>query len=494
MAALLLALLTAVGFYYLVISDLNAVPKFIAVIILLVACSFSIQKLIKVEGEYGLLLFRTKKGLEILNRLARARPKLWRSLAEFGTVMGFGLFSVFIFRRQPKSTLLLSMLFLLVFSQFILPFAGPLAAELLNIDASKQVISVPQAAASGDGLLAILVTALFYSVFLSLIAGGLALAGIAGLVINALRILAAVAAFLLALAGGVSDGGALAGVGPGAAPVLPGINLPFVEGVLALAVLLIVHESAHGILACVEGIPLRSAGLVFLGILPIGAFIDPDEKKLQKAEFGKQSRVLAAGSTANLVTAIGFFALLLIFQAGVLLAFPTDQLGTAYVEVTGTTPGAPADGIIKAGMRITGWRGHSITQISDFVAAANGTNEGDPVQIATDQGTFTMRAGKGGKVGVSTVQRAYSFSSYVRDLSLRGAGWLGFLFNFIALTFILNVLVGIVNLLPIPAFDGYRIAYGVFGEKRIFGVKAMDALVALVAGAFLANLLPWLWA
>jgi Zn-dependent protease len=61
------------------------------------------------------------------------------------------------------------------------------------------------------------------------------------------------------------------------------------------------------------------------------------------------------------------------------------------------------------------------------------------------------------------------------------------------LGFVLNVLVGIVNLLPIPPFDGYRILSLKLGGKKLYGIKIMDAIVALIVGAFLANLLPWLW-
>lgn len=500
LAALLLALLTAVGFYYLVIAELNAILKTIIVIILLVACSFSLQKLLKIEGEYGLLLIRTKKGLKLLDEIARSNPKLWNFLADTGLVMGFGLSSILLFGREvPRKTILFGIFCLLLFSQFVLPLAAPLAVELINLPGMEQGMglasgTVAQAAGGiGDGALGIFLASITALMLLSMVFGGVALAGAFALVLKALTILLAISLFAYSALSGVSDGGILAREAPGAAPVLPGINLPFAEGILALAVLLVVHESAHGVLARVGKIPLKSAGLVFLGIVPFGAFVDPDEKKLQKTEADTQNRVLVAGSTANLLTAVLFFLLFLAFYYSVLSAYPTTQMGTQYVEVSGVLANGTAAGSIVPGMKILKWRGVEIHQTQDFRAAANNTREGDPVEIVTDNGTFCLRAGKDGKVGVQFLQKTYALADHVRALSAANPV-LPFLFNFIGLTFVLNILVGIVNLLPIPPFDGYRIISLKVGEMKLFGrIKLMDIIIAVVVGAFLANLLPWLW-
>ena len=82
-----------------------------------------------------------------------------------------------------------------------------------------------------------------------------------------LLIYAAVVAVSIA---GVFLGGALplSSVSPGGTPIIPGINLPLIEGVAALAVVLLVHEGMHGIVARMFKFPLKSAGLVFFGFLP----------------------------------------------------------------------------------------------------------------------------------------------------------------------------------------------------------------------------------
>ncbi len=91
---------------------------------------------------------------------------------------------------------------------------------------------------------------------------------------------------------------------------IPGINpvIPFGYGVLALVVAIVVHELAHGILARVGGISVRSLGVVFL-VFPVGAFMEPDEKEIQTTTRRKRSRVFAAGPASNILLALAILGL-----------------------------------------------------------------------------------------------------------------------------------------------------------------------------------------
>ena len=86
---------------------------------------------------------------------------------------------------------------------------------------------------------------------------------------------------------------------------IPGINpiIPIGYGVIALAIAIIVHEFSHGILARYGRIKINSLGLLFL-ILPIGAFVEPDEEELKKVRRIKRSRVFAAGPASNIILAV----------------------------------------------------------------------------------------------------------------------------------------------------------------------------------------------
>jgi membrane-associated protease RseP (regulator of RpoE activity) len=112
------------------------------------------------------------------------------------------------------------------------------------------------------------------------------------------------------------------------------------------------------------------------------------------------------------------------------------------------------------------------------------------VNITTDAGVFSLKAAKDGIVGVVPLEVVSgNIAGWMKDLSSKpGMWWASFLYNFLGLTFVLNFLVGSVNILPIPPFDGYRIVSLVIKDERV-----MKALVGVMFVCFLLNLLPWAW-
>jgi membrane-associated protease RseP (regulator of RpoE activity) len=96
--------------------------------------------------------------------------------------------------------------------------------------------------------------------------------------------------------------------------LLPGINpyLPIVYGWVALVVALVVHEVSHGVVARSLNLRIKSVGLLLFLIIPIGAFVEIDEKQLKEAKPKDSGRVMAAGSGINLVVAAASLILLLV--------------------------------------------------------------------------------------------------------------------------------------------------------------------------------------
>ncbi len=104
-------------------------------------------------------------------------------------------------------------------------------------------------------------------------------------------------------------------LGPGSILLLPGINpmLPIVYGWIAIVLAVVVHEGAHGVIARNVGLKVKSSGLLFFLIVPIGAFVDVDEEQIKKAKPRHSLRVMAAGVGSNiLVGAVCLIGLLLI--------------------------------------------------------------------------------------------------------------------------------------------------------------------------------------
>jgi membrane-associated protease RseP (regulator of RpoE activity) len=97
--------------------------------------------------------------------------------------------------------------------------------------------------------------------------------------------------------------------------ILPGINIPLFEGIIALGVILIVHEFAHGISAVAHRIKLQNTGLVLFGSLVVGAFVEVDEKKLFRSSKKEQLRVLSSGIGSNFIFSVIFGFLFILFLA-----------------------------------------------------------------------------------------------------------------------------------------------------------------------------------
>ncbi|MFB6093848.1 MAG: site-2 protease family protein [Halanaeroarchaeum sp.] len=147
--------------------------------------------------------------------------------------------------------------------------------------------------------------------------------------------------------------------------VIPGVNdfLPLAvapEIVLGLFVGMVVHEGGHGVLSRVGDIEVDSMGVALLGILPIGAFVEPDEESQREADRGSQARMFAAGVTNNfLVTALAF-ALLFGPVMGAIGVAPGAAVG-------GVLPGSPADRAdVKQGDRIVAVSGERIETNEDL--------------------------------------------------------------------------------------------------------------------------------
>lgn len=85
---------------------------------------------------------------------------------------------------------------------------------------------------------------------------------------------------------------------------IPGLNpiIPLWYGILGLAVGIFVHEFAHGILSGAGRIKVESLGILLL-IVPIGAFVEPNEDQLKETTRFKRSRLFAAGPATNIIVA-----------------------------------------------------------------------------------------------------------------------------------------------------------------------------------------------
>jgi membrane-associated protease RseP (regulator of RpoE activity) len=105
--------------------------------------------------------------------------------------------------------------------------------------------------------------------------------------------------------------------GPTDALVIPGVNrfIPISatpELLMGLILGIIVHEGGHAIYCRTGDISIESTGLFLGGLIPLGAFVEPNEQEQWKADTGDQLRMYSAGIMNNFLVFIVTSILLLV--------------------------------------------------------------------------------------------------------------------------------------------------------------------------------------
>ncbi len=122
-------------------------------------------------------------------------------------------------------------------------------------------------------------------------------------------------------------------IGPG----LPtdGILATAAYGLAGFVLAVVVHELAHGVVTLWSKVRLESMGVAFLGI-PIGAFVEPSDEDLEKAEPEVRARIYAAGPATNII-----FAVVCLFLLALVVPEAEPRLPGALV--TAVAEGSPAE-------------------------------------------------------------------------------------------------------------------------------------------------------
>lgn len=105
-------------------------------------------------------------------------------------------------------------------------------------------------------------------------------------------------------------------------PLVPGVTvgLPlFAYLIIPLLFVMTTHEFAHGIAAEVDGVNVKSTGVLGAGmfyLIGLGAFVEVDERELNSSKFNKNTRlrIASAGTYVNAITAGIAFLFLINFS------------------------------------------------------------------------------------------------------------------------------------------------------------------------------------
>lgn len=261
----------------------------------------------------------------------------------------------------------------------------------------------------------------------------------------------------------------------------PVISIPFWYWLVGIFVIIAAHETMHAIFSRLEKIPIKSYGVLLLLIFPIGAFVDPDMKKTEKLKSLKKLRIYAAGSFANLTLAGVFGIVLFLFNQ---LFVPS---GVYFGTVINGTPAYNAN---MTGI-ITTIDNQPIRNHDDLLFVLNNTRVGEGLNITTTNGTYMIktisRPDNPGKpfIGINETATVYALTSQLKGIE----GVVLTANKLFMWLFVLNVGVGVVNLLPMKPFDGGYIFKEIFDKIwKGHGEQAINILSLITFSLIIFNI------
>jgi membrane-associated protease RseP (regulator of RpoE activity) len=325
-------------------------------------------------------------------------------------------------------------------------------------------------------------------------------------------------------------------IGPGALLLLPGINpmLPIVYGWVAIVLAIALHEGAHGIVARNNGFKVKSSGLLFFLVIPIGAFVDVDEEQLKTAKPKPSLKVMAAGVGGNMLVGAACLLCLIVLVGGL-----TPMINGVYVN--DVTVGMPAQnaGLLPKDVLVS-IDNMSVTNSTMLRTILDNKTASDTLQVTVargdtwqDQFTYTVNLTVSDNrtvMGVTiydllTEERLGNYQTFsIERLAMYivpptlaagyipfsdtlapfytsplGSGW-AIIANLLFWIWFVNFNLAIFNALPIYPMDGGRIfnitLKKVVGKRmsekaiyRVTVVVAVACLALVLAGAILPFLL-----
>mgnify|MGYP000871611174 FL=1 len=266
--------------------------------------------------------------------------------------------------------------------------------------------------------------------------------------------------------------------------LIPGVTLTSGPAIayflLSIPIVLIIHEGAHGIVASLEKIKIKTGGFaVFIALF--AGFVEPDEEEFDKAKKISKLRVIGAGATSNVIFAFALGALLLtnpIFA----LVLPEPLVEWFYDAPDGVLVISiiPDSGAEKAGLQsgdlITAINGVVIITPLDFqkidlkpgetvtvTVQRNGQQLQLPVEIMPSPDDPNR-----GLVGIMrdnalSYKPVYNFIEWDPQVSM-----------FLLWLWMISFFIGIINMLPLPILDGGKFIYTIIenkaSEQKINGI------------------------
>jgi len=275
--------------------------------------------------------------------------------------------------------------------------------------------------------------------------------------------------------------------------LIPGVTLTSASAILyfllSIPIVLVIHEGAHGIVATLEKIKIKTGGFAIFIALFAG-FVEPDEKEFDDARKISKLRVIGAGATSNVIFAFALGAILLTNPLFALI-LPEPLLEWFYdapdgVGIISIIEGSGAE---KAGLQkndvITGIDDIAIITPVDFQKAD--LKPGDTVTVTVQRDGQLLQLPveimpspddpDKGLVGImrdsAFYKPVYNFIEWDPQVSM-----------FLLWLWMISFFIGIINMLPLPILDGGKFIYIIIEKKA--SERKINAIMFSIYGVTFA--------
>jgi len=275
--------------------------------------------------------------------------------------------------------------------------------------------------------------------------------------------------------------------------LIPGVTLTSASAILyfllSIPIVLVVHEGAHGIVASLEKIRIKTGGFAIFIALFAG-FVEPDEKEFDNAKKISRLRVIGAGATANVIFAFALGAILLTNPLFAMI-LPDPLLEWFYDEPDGVLILSiiEGSGAEKAGLQkddiITGIQGVPIITPLDFqkvdlkpgnVVTVTVNRDGQQLEFPVEIMPSPDDPDKG-LVGImrdnAFYKPVYNFIEWDPQVSM-----------FLLWLWMISFFIGIINMLPLPILDGGKFIYTIIEKKA--SERKVNAIMFSIYGVTFA--------
>jgi len=268
--------------------------------------------------------------------------------------------------------------------------------------------------------------------------------------------------------------------------LIPGVTLTSASAIsyflLSIPIVLIVHEGAHGIVATLEKIKIKTGGFAIFIALFAG-FVEPDEDEFNNAKKISKLRVIGAGATANVIFALALGAILLTNPLfAIVLPEPLQEWFYEVPEGVVILSVMEGFGSEKAGL-----------QTNDIITKINDVKIISPIDFQKEK----LNPGDTATVTVLRAEQELQFSveimpspddpdrgliGIMRDNTLafipiyNFIEWNNFeLSMFLLWLWMISFFIGIINMLPLPILDGGKFIHSIIDKK--ISEKAVNAVM-----------------